>query len=368
MELDNTWWLRTEIIKAYYDARKGGKRKTLDEQKFEMNKHYEFLLLAEELQNRTYHPNPGIAFIVNDPVQREIFAAPFRDRVVHHFLFNQSAEWWDKRLIYDSYSCRKGKGTLFGIKRMQKHMLRASANGTKKAYVLKFDLKGYFMSLPQDGLYHDIVWGLDRQFTDERDEWKKRLLKFGWHQIIYDKPTAHVKIRGCRADWNGLPPNKSLFHQADGVGIVIGNLTSQQLSNIYLDKFDRYVKYELGFKHYGRYVDDFYIIVSEEDFERAKAAVPRMELFLNNMGLQLHEKKRYIQEVNHGCSFVGAVVYPRNIIMNKRTRRNYQRTMFEVVAGRKDIDSAVSYMGTVSHFKHREMERKIWGKVGLDYW
>ena len=365
--MDDQRWLRNEIIKAYYDARKGGKRKTLDEQKFETEKYQEFRLLAEELENRTYKPRSGIAFIVNDPVQREIFAAPFRDRVVHHFLFNQSAEWWDRRLIFDSYSCRKGKGTLFAIQRMQKHMLSASLNGTRKAYVLKFDLKGYFMSLPQEGLYKDIVWGLDRQFTKPYEEWKKRLLKFGWRQVIFDKPTEHVKIRGRKRDWIGLPPNKSLFNQPDGVGIVIGNLTSQELSNIYLDKFDRYVKYELGFKHYGRYVDDFFIIVSEDDFERAKAAVPRMELFLNEMGLSLHEKKRYIQEVNHGCSFVGAVVYPRNIIMNKRTRKNYQRTMFEVVAGKKDITSAVSYMGTVSHFKHTEMERKIWNKAGLDY-
>lgn len=73
-----------------------------------------------------YTPSASTAFIVNKPVKREIFAANFRDRVVHHFLFNQVEPWWDKRFIADNYSCRKQKGTLYGIKRLSKHLRSAS--------------------------------------------------------------------------------------------------------------------------------------------------------------------------------------------------------------------------------------------------
>ena len=83
-----------------------------------------------------------------------------------------------------------------------------------------------------------------------------------------DDPCRDVRRKGWPQDWRNVPDAKSLFKQPAGVGIVIGNLTSQLLSNIYLDQLDRFVTQTLGWKAYGRYVDDFYIVVAEEDLPR----------------------------------------------------------------------------------------------------
>ena len=88
-------------------------------------------LLFHDIIHRTYHPKPGIAFVVREPVIREVFAAQIRDRVIHHFIFNEVAPWWNKRFSYDSYSCIENRGNLFGIRRCENQLRKASKNFTK---------------------------------------------------------------------------------------------------------------------------------------------------------------------------------------------------------------------------------------------
>lgn len=101
--------------------------------------------LYEDVRGRTYTPGRSICFIIHDSVQREIFAASFRDRIIHHYLYNQLEPVFEPAFIYDSYSCRKGKGTLFGIERLEHHIRSCSENHHKECWVLKLDIKGYFM-------------------------------------------------------------------------------------------------------------------------------------------------------------------------------------------------------------------------------
>lgn len=357
-------WVLAELVKAFFLARKA-KRSTNDEQHFEMRLHENLLQLRDDVLDATYKPGNGIAFIVHDPVIREIFAAPFRDRVIHHFLYNGVADWWDRRLIYDCYSCRMGKGTLFGVKRMAHHIRSVTECYQKPAYVIKLDIQGYFMSLPRAGLYERVCWGLDRQFPDKgpRYEIYKRL----WKEVIFDDPTIGVRKRGNLGEWSKLPDSKSLFCQPPGKGIVIGNLSSQLLSNIYLDKLDRFITYDLGYKHYGRYVDDFYLIVTPEEFARAKRDVALIDAFLTDIGLKLHPKKIHIQEVSKGTEFLGMVVYPGRIVPGKRIVRNYQRTLLSYEMGFKDDDSILSYMGLLKHVDGVRTQRRLFGKAGLTY-
>ena len=256
VEASFTNYLQEKLFIAFREAKRG-KRATRDEQRFELNADENLMLLRRDLLDRTYTPSRGTAHIIHRPVMREIFAAPFRDRVVHHYIYDAVYDWWDKRFIYDSYSCREDKGTLMGIRRLDYHIRSMSRNYAEEVYILKLDIQGYFMSLPRQELYERALWGLERQYAGRLDSPEFRLLKFLWRQIIFDDPVKGVVRKGRLSDWDILPSNKSLFCQEPGIGIVIGNLTSQLLSNIYLDMLDRFVVYDLGYKHYGRYVDDF---------------------------------------------------------------------------------------------------------------
>ncbi len=349
---DKQGWLKEELAKAYRSARLG-KTKRPEVMEFDKVAELEIAALAREIHDKRYVPLPSTAFIVNQPVKREIFAAAFRDRVVHHFLFNQVNAWWDARFIEDSYSCRKGKGTLYGIRRLDHHIRSESRNYSRETYVLKLDLQGYFMSLGRKRLYDRALWGLERQFPVRG--YLFQICQYLWKVIIFNDPVQGASFACPRSAWKGLPPSKSLFRQRKGRGIAIGNLTSQLLSNIYLDQLDRFVTLGLGFSHYGRYVDDFFIV------SRNKSALTeasrRIEAYLcNHLDLVLHPHKRHLQEVGRGVAFLGAVIYPHRIHPGKRLKRNL------LTALSKDDcspETNASYRGLVKHFRHRELLAQV---------
>ncbi len=176
-----------------------------------------------------------------------------------------------------------------------------------------------------------------------------------------------MRRKGWPRGWQDLPATKSLFSQPEGVGIVIGNLTSQLLSNIYLDQLDRFITFELGYKHYGRYVDDFYIVVRKEDLEQAKKDIRRIEEFLEHIGLVLHPKKRLIQPAKYGVPFLGAIVYPGRILPGKRLIRNANRAFEEVAMGKRTPESVVSYLGHMKYMKSDSVMTEAFQRVGWYY-
>ena len=365
-------WLITELTIAFREARKN-KLGTFNEHQYEVNWQENIVQLADSILQRTYEPSGSVSFIIFDPMVREIFAAPFRDRVVHHFLYRMQAEWWDRRFIYDSYSCREGKGTLFGIERVQKMMKQASNDFTKDAYVLKNDIKGYFMSLPRKKLYLRIKWGLDKQFamfkTDRAGYELYMTCLFLWHQVIMDDPAPKSYRRGNASDWESLPPEKSLYNRDAGQGIVIGNLTSQLASNIYLDQLDRYIKYDLGYEYYGRYVDDFVRIVPAEQYEKALRDNKKIEAFMrDNLELTLHSKKVYVQPVDKGVNFIGCRIYPHTLYPSNRLQQKLDQAVRKFVETKgANMATLLSYLGLMQHLNAHKFIKKVFARYGLDY-
>lgn len=239
------------------------------------------------------------------------------------------------------------------------------------------------MSLNHDRLYQRVLWGLDQQFyhsnrpdaangircSPQYRHQLYHLLCYLWREIIYDKPMAGIAIRGKRSDWRKLPRNKSLFHQPPGQGIVIGNLTSQLLSNIFLDQLDRFVVHNLGYPHYGRYVDDFYIIVPLERRAQLLRDVEVIRQYLQfQLGLTLHPHKRYYQTVDHGVPFIGATVYPGYIVPSRRAKRKaYQAAYRLATNGEGEITGIVSRMGCLVHINSRRFFKQLFDTFGWEY-
>jgi len=360
-------WLLEELIESYYDARRNGKRKTKNEHQLEVNEIDNLIILRNIIVARKYKPSRGIAFIIHDPVIREIFAAPFVDRIVHHFLYRHAIEWWEPRLWKGAYSCRKGKGTLAGVIDLQKNMRRVSRDGIVDTVIVKRDIKGYFMSLDHARLYKRVMWGLKRQYPNGGKLY--RTLKYLWKEIIFDRPIEGVRIRGNEREWGELPLSKSLFYQPSGRGIVIGNLTSQLLSNIFLDMLDRFIVYELGYKNYGRYVDDFYIVIAKEHLPvLLNEDMPKIINFLERLGLELHPKKQYEIPMKNGVDFLGAKVYFDHILPGRRTLSNLAiKTYRFATTGEGKIAGFGSYDGLFAYYKAEKAIRKIYSMVGWDY-
>ena len=115
--------------------------------RFEMDYEHHLLALRDELNFGSYHPGRSIAFVIDKPVKREIFAADFRDRVVHHWLINQLNPLFEKTFIYDSYASRKGRGAHMGIARAAQFIRKCSLNYQRDCYVLKLDILSFFIRI-----------------------------------------------------------------------------------------------------------------------------------------------------------------------------------------------------------------------------
>jgi len=340
-----------ELFAAYFECRRN-KRNTPGALAFERHFERELFLLAEELHSGQWRPSPALAFIVRRPVQREVFAAAFRDRVVHHWLIGHLNPHFEALFIPDCYACRVGKGTHYGIRRVQSFIRPDS-------FVLKLDIRGFFMHIPREALAAQLA-----DFARERldAETFARVHPVACILARSDAATG-CRIRGRRSDWDGLPPDKSLFTSPDGCGLPIGNLTSQIFANFYLHPLDLFVRDVLGFERYGRYVDDFVLV--EEDRRRLKAAVPAIRTFLHEeLGLQLHPKKLYLQHISKGLPFLGAVVWPHHTTPGRRLRGSFHAACLAWNTPGADPDRVraglASYMGLLQHHAaHRFTARRL---------
>ncbi len=67
-----------DVFSAYFDCRRK-KRNTYNALAFESDYERKCIDLWREINSGTYRPSRSIAFIINKPVKREVFAADFRE-------------------------------------------------------------------------------------------------------------------------------------------------------------------------------------------------------------------------------------------------------------------------------------------------
>lgn len=373
--------LYADLCQAYIDARRHKRNKPY-QLRFELRADEELRALCDELWTRTYRARPSICFMIHEPTKREVFAADFRDRIVHHLYFNYVHEMFERTFIQDTYSCIKGRGTHYGIRRLQQHIRKASCNYRLPCYVLKMDIRGYFMHINRSLLFKICRCTLDTMSRHKVNNtsslrWCEKVdmqfVEYLTRQIALLNPIVDCRVCGDSAEWSSFPISKSLFHSADGCGLPIGNLTSQLFSNIYMNQFDQFMKRELKCAYYGRYVDDFYVVSTDKEWLRE--LVPLVRDYLEqNLGLTLHEGKLRICDVRFGVSYLGAYLKPwRNYLCNKSRRRlngklsklttiamcQIKTACFDVETQKHLQASLNSFLGVLSHFKSYKIRERI---------
>jgi len=302
------------LREAYFSAGKGKwNRKEVIE--FTANLEANLISIYDRLHNRSWVPGKARNFISIDATKRrQITAPPFADRVVHHAIYRVVLPYFERKFIYHSYACRKGKGAQAAVKALQQ-MLREVQSKGHNPYVMQADIKSYFASIQHSHL-------------------KKAI-----QETIRCDDTLHLW-------WKVLKG-----YNFKGVGRPVGALTSQLEANIMLNTLDHHMSDRYGYK-YLRYMDDFVVVAQNKSI--AQEALWRTTPLVEKIGLCLNPKTT-IFPLSHGVDWCGYRTWPTHILPRKRNvkaaKKRIQKTSsdlnsntIDIVQARKNICNFTAYM------------------------
>ncbi len=295
------------IFDAYLRARKT-KRKKGYIFNFELSLMANLEDLRLSLVNHTYKPIPCRVFNIwcNAGHKIRVINAPdFRDLIAQFVFYDAVYSYFDKGYIFDSYGCRKGKGALKAANRTQEFIRQSP----KDSYYLQIDIRKYYYSIDH------------------------KILKQSLQRRIQDQDLVNLAMQFCENDSN--------------VGINVGSLVAQLFGQIYLDRFDHYVKRVLKIKHYVRYVDDMVFIgLSYED---AKSLLATVQQYLHK-NLHLTLSKWLIRPLSKGINFAGLRTWHSHRFIRKRSLHTFSKRLKS-----KDyqaLESVLAHAQYSSSYKH----------------
>ena len=321
------------LLEAWKEFKRG-KEKKQGVLLFQLRLMEYILSLHADLRNKTYRHGPYKHFKIADPKPRDINKASVRDRLLHHAIYRKLYPFFDRTFIADSFSCRVGKGTHKAMNRFRAFAYKVSKNHTSSCFVLKCDIRKFFANID--------------------------------HEILFSILSSYIPD----ADITGLLKNivGSFSSRNAGVGLPLGNLTSQLLVNIYMNEFDQFVKHNLKVRYYIRYADDFVFLSSHksklegmvryppertEDVSSVRAGIV---LFLRErLKLELHPDKVFIKTHDSGVDFLGWVHFPNHRVLRTSTKRR----MFRRVREDSSKEVATSYVGFLKHGNTCKLQEQV---------
>jgi RNA-directed DNA polymerase len=286
-----------EVLQAYLDCRKRKRGKDATTL-FETNLSHNIAKITRRLQDYSWRPGSSMCFVVTIPKAREIWAATFADRVVHHVIYNRLRPRIEPGFITTSFACIPKRGTLAAANWAHQSMRRATNGWTRPAWALQLDVANFFPSIDRNHLWSQV----EPHCTEP---W----LESAVFHVVHHDVTKNAYLPGNPAELDAVPMKKSLWYAEPGKGLPIGNLTSQFCANVYMNEVDHFIEKRVRPRYYGRYVDDFLLI--DQDKGRLLEARDQIDRFMKEkLSLTLHHGKTHLQPVSHGIDFVGWRLLP----------------------------------------------------------
>jgi RNA-directed DNA polymerase len=340
------------LLEAWKEFGKG-KRNRKDVQEFSLNLMDNIFSLHRDLLHHTYKHGEYQAFKINDPKPRDIHKAAVRDRLLHHAIYRILYPFFEKIFIADSYSCRIERGTQRAINRLRAFAWKVSKNNTQTCWILKCDIRRFFANID-----HKILLSILREYIPYKNI--IRLLE----NVVesFNSTTLASSQSPPRAGGDDLE-----------IGLPLGNLTSQLFVNIYINKFDQFVKHKLKAKYYIRYCDDF--VFFSENKEWLEDIIFPIKIFLQeNLKLKLHPKKVFIKTMASGVDFLGMVNFSDHRVLRTTTERRMLRKIKEkklllrenLISDEKFNQSLQSYLGILTHCQGYNIKKQIGNITGFD--
>jgi len=333
------------LVEAYLDCRRT-KRNSASALAFEAHLEENLCDLHDDLVSGAYRPGRSTCFVTLRPKPREIWAAGFRDRVVHHLLHNRISPRFYRSFIADTCACIAGRGTLYAAQRLEHQVRSITRNWSRPAFFLKCDLANFFVAIDKHVLREQLVSHID-------GTWWQALAE----TILFHDPRIDVDVRSRPHELRLVPSHKSLFNAPADTGLPIGNLSSQFFANVYLDALDQFSKHQLRARRYIRYVDDFVFIhestaVLSDWLRQVTAFLPE------RLGAHINPRKTVLQPVSRGIDFVGHVIRP----FHRTPRANALPNALRRIRDTKDdelFEAINSYFGLFRQTDSRHVRAQL---------
>jgi len=371
------------------------KRKTPQAQRFEISLLDNLMALMQSLRERTWQPSPPVCFVVAQPKGREVHAAHFSDRVIHHYLVPQLDALYEPVFIHDLYSSRKNKGTHRAVTRLQTFMRQQQGGSTQPKkpgdgpYYLQLDVANFFNTIDRPILFKMLQKTLHKALNKKQiSRGKAEELRLLCHVILKQDVAHESTLIATTQEYKRVPPHKRMSNAGEGKALPIGNLTSQLFANVYLNLLDQYIKHELKCKHYIRYVDDMILLHSSQ--VQLKIWQLKIENFLKTeLELTLRDEKP-LRPIHDGADFLGYIVRPDYKLVRRRVVGNCWAKLiaFEKIMLTGDIkgkwqlnleprireqlrSTLGSYWGHFTHANSHRLQNRIWQRftwLSLLFW
>lgn len=336
------------------------KKSTVSAVTFRVNERENIRQLTREIQSGTYYPTTSIAFLIGE---REVFAADYRDRVVHTWCAIRIIPLLEQQFVPTTFNCRKDKGTLRAIQNVRRQIKEVTEDYTKDAWVFIYDLSGFFMGIDREDATNKICRFIDDRYFEE----DKKTLLWLLRVIITHAPENDCRRFGTQEEWDRLPKRKSLFYRH---GLPIGDLPSQLIGNFILDIVDHYITL---LSPTDRYVDDTLRISTDKRMLLETMPIIRQLLDIT-CGAKVNPKKYKLVNCKDGFKYLGVIIHGDkaytsgkiigtvyNLIhrYNKVRNKEYHVQDF--------MNSFNSYMGMMKHYDTLEIREKLFSMISPSY-
>lgn len=274
------------------------------------------------LETKSYNISKYNEFVIYEPKERIIKACSFKDKIVQHSLCdNVLLPLFKSEFIDCNFAGQKSKGTLYGLDWLKTQMKLACNEYGYDCWIVKAVIRKFFYNIN-----HEIMKDIIGYFIEESDTY--------W---LCEK----------------------FVDSTEGVGLPLGNQVSQVYALMYLSGMDHFITGELGVKYYGRYMDDFYLIVESKEY--AKWCLESIRLFTDSLYLELNSKTQIIPFKN-GIKFCGFHTYitdngiPIRELTNEKKRaakKKFKKMAYLVHNGKLNKDKLLeSYTSWKNHVSH----------------
>ena len=354
------------FVSLYSKAKKWKFSKCSEIREWVKNEENNLKILYDELISDTYKIWKPIRYISKKwDILREIIYLPFRDRIVQYIVHQALYPIIENLSYNDIYWGFIWKWTLYWVRRISKFMRSCSDNFTKDAWILKLDIKSFFLSINKDILW-DKLLNLVELKKSKYPEYDRSAIISLMRQIIFKDYRDFRDISDFELK-NKYPIHKSIISKKDNYWLPHWNLTSQLFVNLYLHDLDVFIKNELWIKYYGRYVDDFIIIHNDKNY--LLDCIKRIREFLNNrLKLTLHPNKIYLQHISKWVNFLWVMLYPYYSILWKKTIYNWNRKIKNLKNLDNPVQILMSYDWIAKHFSNYKLRQQRFQEYKQIFW